>query len=55
MSAATPTATDDQLQKYAGLIAKIVHIPIQQAMDLAVERDWLPAHADSKCHRKIDG
>jgi hypothetical protein len=43
MSAATPTATDDQLQKYGWVDRekKIVHIPIQRAMDLAIEREWL--------------
>jgi hypothetical protein len=45
MSAATPTATNDQLQKYGWVDRekKIVHIPIQRAMDLAIKRDWLPS------------
>jgi hypothetical protein len=43
MSAATSTRTDDQLQKYGWVDRekRIVHIPIQRAMDLAIERDWL--------------
>jgi hypothetical protein len=43
MSAATPTPIDDHLQKYGWVDRekKIVHIPIQRAMDLAIERGWL--------------
>src|SRR5258705_12821172 len=43
MSAATSTPIDDHLQKYGWVDRekKIVHIPIQLAMDLAIESDWL--------------
>jgi hypothetical protein len=45
MSAATSAPIDDHLQKYGWVDRekKIVHIPIQRAMDLAIERDWLRA------------
>jgi hypothetical protein len=45
MSAATSAPIDDQLQKYGWVDRekKIVHIPIQRAMDLAIERGMLPS------------
>jgi hypothetical protein len=44
MSAATSAPIDNHLQKYGWVDRekKIIHIPIQRAMDLAIERDWLP-------------
>jgi len=45
--AVNPAANDEQLQKYGwtNREKKTVHIPIQQAMDLAIERGWLRSAA----------
>lgn len=42
-SAGTSPANDDRSQKYGWIDRdkKTVHIPIQRAMDLAIERGWL--------------
>jgi hypothetical protein len=54
MSAATSAPIDDHLQKYGWVDRekKIVHIPIQRAMDLAVERDWLPSAMPTQSSQK---
>jgi len=47
LSADKSPANDDQLQNYGWIDRnrKIVHIPIQRAMDLAIERGWLQSAA----------
>jgi hypothetical protein len=56
--AVNPAANDEQLQKYGwtNRKTKTVHIPIQQAMDLGIERGWLrsAAHPQQEVPKDID-
>jgi hypothetical protein len=55
---ATSSTNDDRLQSYGwtNREKRTIHVPIQRAMDLAVERDWLhgAATTQNESPRRID-